>query len=118
MNKNKIIFYISTLVFTMVMVLSTGMYFFNHEYVSAEYVKLGYPTYIIYPYASAKLLGLTAIWNPKFSLIKEWAYSAFFFALILAFFAHIMISDGDAYMAIIAFVALVTSYIFGKKVNN
>jgi hypothetical protein len=117
MNKNKIIYYIATAIFTMVMLLSASMYFFNHEFVKTEFIKLGYPTYIIYPYATAKLLGLIVIWNPKFNIIKEWAYSAFFFAVVLAFFAHIMINDGGEFMAIIAFISLITSYVFRKKAN-
>jgi len=116
MNKNKIIYYIATGIFTLVILFSAGMYFFNHEFVKTVFVKLGYPTYIIYPYATAKLLGLFAIWNPKFNLIKEWAYAAFFFAVTLAFFAHIMINDGEHMGAIIAMAALVVSYIFSKKI--
>ena len=38
------------------------MYFFNHEEVAGMFTDFGYPTYIIYPYAIAKLLGLIAIW--------------------------------------------------------
>ncbi|NRS89112.1 hypothetical protein HNQ02_002034 [Flavobacterium sp. 7E] len=115
MNKNKIIYYAATIIFTMVILLSSGMYFFNHDYIKTEFVKLGYPTYIIYPYATAKLLGLIAIWSPKFNIIKEWAYAAFFFAVVLAFFAHIMVNDGEQLLAIIAFIALIISYIFRKK---
>jgi len=37
------------------------MYFFNHEEVAAMFTNFGYPTYIIYPYATAKLLGLLAM---------------------------------------------------------
>ncbi|MBJ2175159.1 DoxX family protein [Aureibaculum sp. A20] len=118
MKKYKIIYYIATVVFSMVILLSAGMYFFNHEFIKTEFVKLGYPTYIIYPYATAKLLGLFAIWNPKFNSIKEWAYSAFFFAVILAFFAHIMIKDGGELLSVIAFVSLVTSYVFRKRINK
>ncbi|MEO9662360.1 MAG: DoxX family protein [Maribacter dokdonensis] len=113
---NKIIYYIATGIFTLVMLFSASMYFFNHDYVKTAFQSLGYPTYLIYPYASAKLIGLFAIWNPKFYLIKEWAYAAFFFAVLLAFFAHIMVGDGEQTAAVIALLSLIISYIFSKKV--
>lgn len=113
---NKIIYYFATGLFTLVILFSAGMYFFNHDYVKTAFTSLGYPTYLIYPYATAKLVGLFAIWNPKFHLIKEWAYAAFFFAVLLAFFAHIMVRDGEQMPAAIALVALIVSYIFSKKI--
>ncbi|MDF4202224.1 DoxX family protein [Maribacter sp. SA7] len=116
MKINKIIYYLATGLFTLVMLFSAGMYFFNHEFIKSAFTSLGYPTYLIYPYATAKLLGLFAIWNPNFKIIKEWAYSAFFFAITLAFFAHIMVNDGGQMTAIIAMVALIVSYIFSKRI--
>ena len=86
MKRNKIIFYIATGLLSALVLYSAGMYFFNHEEVAQMFSNFGYPTYIIYPYAVAKLLGLFAIWNPNFKVIKEWAYAGFFFAFVLAFF--------------------------------
>ena len=82
------------------------------------FTAFGYPTYIIYPYAIAKLLGLFAIWNPNFKAFKEWAYSAFFFAFILAFFAHYMIGDGEQIGALMALIFLIVSYIFNKRLQK
>lgn len=118
MNRDKIIYYIATGLLTLLMLFSVGMYFFNHNDVSAMFTNFGYPTYIIYPYAIAKLLGLFVIWNPNFKTIKEWAYAGFFYAFILAFFAHYMIGDGEQGGAIIALVLLIVSYIFNKKINK
>ena len=118
MKRDKIIFYISTGLLTALMLFSVGMYFFKHDDVSSMFKGFGYPTYIIYPYAIAKLLGLFAIWNPSFKSIKEWAYAGFFFAFILAFFAHYMIGDGEQGGAVIAIVLLVVSYIFYKRINK
>ncbi len=117
MKKNKIIYYIATGLLTLLMLFSASMYFFKHDDVAAMFTNFGYPTYIIYPYAIAKLLGLFALWNPNFKIIKEWAYAGFFFAFILAFFAHVMIGDGEQAGAIMAFVLLIVSYIFNKKIN-
>lgn len=118
MKTTKIIYYISTGLLSLFMLFSVGMYFFNHETVSEMFTQFGYPTYIIYPYAAAKLLGVFALWNPKFNLIKEWAYAGFTFAFILAFFAHYMIGDGEFGGALIALVLLIVSYITHKKLTK
>ena len=75
----------------------------------------GYPSYLIYPLGIAKLLGLVALWFFKGKTIIEWAYAGFFFNVILAFFAHYMIGDGEHIGAVIAFVLLMTSYWGYKK---
>lgn len=118
MKRDKIIYYTATGLLTLLMLFSVSMYFFNHNDVSQMFSNFGYPTYIIYPYAIAKLLGLFAIWNPNFKIIKEWAYAGFFFAFILAFFAHYMIGDGEQTGALVALILLIVSYIFNKKTNK
>ena len=117
MKRNKIIYYVSTGLLSLLLLFSAGMYIFNHEEVAEMFTKFGYPTYIIYPYAIAKLLGIFALWMPNFDKLKEWAYAGFFFAFMFAFFAHFMIGDGDQMGALIAMILLVVSYIFNKKLN-
>lgn len=115
MKRDKIIYYVATGLLTVMMLMSAGMYVFNNEMISEMFVSFGYPTYIIYPLAVAKVLGLFAIWNPNFKALKDWAYAGFFFDFILAFFAHYMIGDGEQTGAIIATVLLLASYIFNKR---
>lgn len=118
MKTTKIIYYISTGLLTLLMLFSAGMYIFNHAEVADMFSNFGYPTYIIYPYAIAKILGLAAIWLIGNKTLKEWAYAGFFYAIIFAFFAHIMIGDGEQMGAVIGMVLLVTSYITNKKITN
>lgn len=115
MKRDKIIYYIATGLLTLLMLFSAGMYFFNHEEVAGMFTSFGYPTYIIYPYAVAKLLGLAAIWVIGNKTLKEWAYAGFFFGIILAFFAHVMIGDGEQMGALMGMIFLVISYIYSKK---
>jgi len=118
MKRDQIIYYVSTGLLTLLMLFSAGMYIFNNEAVQEMFISFGYPTYIIYPLAIAKLLGLFAIWNPKFNTLKEWAYAGFFFDFLLAFFAHKMIGDGEEMGAIMAFVLVIVSYIFSKRIKK
>ena len=118
MKTQKILYYIATGLLTALMLFSTYMYFFNHEEIATEFTKFGYPTYIIYPLAVAKLLGLLVIWQSTYKTIKEWAYAGYFFNTVLAFFAHYMISDGKQMGALIFLVFVLASYYFGKKTGN
>jgi len=118
MKRDHIIFYIATGLLTAFMLFSVSMYVFKHEAIVGAFTSFGYPSYLIYPYAVLKLLGIFALWNPNFKVIKEWAYSGFFFAFVLAFFAHYMIKDGQQTGAVLALVLLTVSYIFNKRINK
>ena len=115
MKRNKIIYYTATGLLTVIILFSVSMYLFSNEAVQGMFTSFGYPIYIIYPLAMAKLFGLFAIWNPKFKRIKEWAYAGFFFNFILAFFAHYMVSDGGQTTALVALLLLIISYIYNKR---
>ena len=97
------------------MLMSAGMYFLNHEMVADTFNKLGYPTYIIYPLAIAKILGLIAIWTKKSNTLKEWAYAGFFFDFVLALVAHLQVKDGEFAPALVAIFLLMVSYLFENK---
>lgn len=115
MKRDKIIYYITTGILTVIMLFSVSIYVFNNGAVQEMFTGFGYPTYIIYPLATAKLLGLFAIWNPNFKILKDWAYAGFFFNFILAFFAHYMIKDRGQTVALVALVSLIISYIYNKR---
>jgi len=118
MKKYQWTYRISTGLLSALMLMSAGMYIFNHAEVSQAFSNLGYPTYIIYPLAIAKILGLIAIWTDQSKALKEWAYAGFFFDFVLAFFAHVMVNDGEFAPAIVAILLLFTSYFSWKKLNN
>ncbi|WP_408040564.1 DoxX family protein [Tenacibaculum amylolyticum] len=118
MKKNKIIYYVATGLLTLLMLFSASMYVFNHEAIVQAFKSFGYPTYVIYPLATAKILGLIALWFVNNKTIKEWAYAGFFFNFLLAFFAHVMIGDGEQMGALLAFIFLSVSYVFGKKIGK
>lgn len=115
-KKDKIIYWGSTGLLSALMLFSASMYFFNYEMVAETVSRLGYPVYIIYPLAIAKLLGLVAIWTRKSNTLKEWAYAGFFFDFVLAASGHIMVNDGESAGAFLAIVLLLLSYVYDKKV--
>lgn len=115
MKRDKIVYYVFTGILTAIMLFSVSMYFFRYDDIAKAFSSFGYPVYLIYPYAIVKLLGLIPIWSNRFKVLKEWAYAGYFYAFILAFFAHYMIGDGQQGTAVLALIALIGSYIFNKK---
>lgn len=113
MDINKIpyyAYYASTFLLTIFMLFSAGMSIFNNAGVVEEFTQLGYPTYIIYPLAIAKILGLIAIWSNYSRTLKEWAYAGFLYDFTLALSAHINAGDGELAGPIIALALLAASY--------
>ncbi len=115
MNFQKIIYWIATVLFSGIILFSIYNYFFNHETIRGYFEAFGYPTYLVYPLAIAKILGLVAIWGNFSKWLKEWAYAGFFFNTLLAFFAHYMYNGSDYLFAVLAFAGVIISYITGKQ---
>ena len=117
MPLQKILYWITTVLLTAIMLFSVYNYFFNHEIIKGFFEGYNYPTYLVYPLAIAKLLGLLAIWGSFSSFLKEWAYAGFFFNTLLAFVAHINANDGGYLFALIACICVLISYFTGKQVR-
>lgn len=117
MNRTKIIYWTFTGLFTLAILGGVGMYFTQHDFVAEMFSKLGFPKWLVYPLACAKLLGVIGILQKKSKILKEWAYAGFFFDLVLATSAHLVANDGEAFGAIIVMVLMFGSYFFGKRLN-
>ncbi len=109
------IYRIATALLTLLMTFSATMYYIQYEMVSETFLKLGFPTFIIYPLAILKITGLIVIWANKSKMLKEWAYAGFVFELLLAIGAHISIQDGEQYAALVGLILVVISYIYNRK---
>jgi len=110
----KVLYYASTALLTVLMCYSASMYFTKPEMVAGFFEFLNYPTYLVYPLATAKLLGLVAIWTKLSSTLKEWAYAGFFYDTSLAATAHLMADDGGATYALVGIVLVLLSYLSEK----
>ena len=115
MKRNKIIFMVATGLLSAMMIMSAGMYFFNYEEVSGVFEQLGFPTFIIYPLAILKILGLVAIWTRVSTTLVYFAYAGFLYDFILAFTSHLAIGDGEQGGAVVATLVWLVSFMYYKK---
>lgn len=80
----------------------------------AVMTQLGYPVYFMTILGVWKILGVIAILVPKFSLLKEWAYAGFFFAMSGAVVSHLASGDGakELFGPILLLILIVVSWYF------
>lgn len=120
MKKDKVIFWLTTGIVSVMMILSAYSYFTN-EVVKAGFVHLGYPSYFRIELATAKLFGAIVLIVPVIpARLKEFAYAGFGITFISAFIAHT--SSGDpmsmALAPIVFLGILVVSYIYFHKIKK
>ncbi|WP_271783852.1 DoxX family protein [Aquimarina algiphila] len=116
MKRNKIIYWISTGLLCALFIMGAMMYIFNYPRAEGFFISLGFPTWIIYPLATVKILAPITILTRKSIFLKELAYAGFFFDALLAFFAHLMVSDGEYLFSSIAFTLTIISWVYDRKV--
>ena len=111
----KIGYWITTVLISLMMLMSSGMYLFNTEEIAKVFTATGFPTWIIYPLAILKILAVVALLSNLSRWLKEWAYAGLTFNFLLALGAHQSLNDGDQIGAIVALVLLWASYFFYSK---
>lgn len=94
MKKRNIIIYWVATVWLSLGMLSTGIVqLIRMEEEVKNMDTLGYPIYLLSILGLWKILGILAILIPKFPLLKEWAYSGFFFVMTGAIVSHVAVGD-------------------------
>jgi len=101
---------------SLIFTFSAGMYLTKYDMIQGAFENLGFPTWLIYPLAILKILGLIAVLSKKSTFLKELAYAGFLYDALLAFAAHQMVGDGGSAISGIAIVAVIISWIYDRKV--
>lgn len=120
MNKNKIIYWISTGLIALMMLFSAYNYFTNPD-MKAAFVHLGFPDYFRIELAIAKIIGALVLVIPMISnRVKEWAYVGFAIVFISAAIAHFSSGDGaSGFITPMVFLGvLALSYIYLPKLQT
>lgn len=122
MKRNKIIFWIATIViflFEGLMPLSTLV--LAPEQFNVGTKPLGYPDYFAYALIVCKAVGATALMIPALpAKLREWAYAGLTFNLLFAAFSHIVVDGNIGYvlMPVVIGGILAVSYIFNRKIAS
>lgn len=116
MKTNKTIYWIATGLMCLLFFGSAMMYYFNYPRAEGFFISLKFPTWLIYPLATLKVLGILAVLTKKSIFLKELAYAGFLFDAILALTAHLMVGDGEFMGGMIATILITISWIFDRKV--
>ena len=113
------VYWIATGLVALVYLGAAGFYISSHDMVAGMYREvLGYPTYIIWPLAILKIIGAVVIlWRPS-AMLADWAYAAMFWHLVLAFGAHVGAGDPGWPPAIVAWIALIVSFLTQNQVRE
>lgn len=111
----KIIYWVSTILLCLIFLFSASMYFMKTEMIRGYFEMMNYPSYLVYPLATVKILGIIAVLSDKSKLLKEWAYAGFFFDAVLAATAHLNANDGGEMMSIAAIILVIVSRYFWNK---
>jgi hypothetical protein len=118
MKTQKIIYWVTTGLVSLGMVMSFFNYFFNPALKEA-YVHISFPDWFRVELGIAKLLGAIAIIIPAIPhRIKEWTYAGFFINFFSAIWAHYFAGDpaSNLIAPIILLILLVVSYITRENI--
>jgi uncharacterized protein with PQ loop repeat len=107
----KIVYYLTTLAFTGFYLFSVYGYLTQHDFWAAEYVRLGYPAYLIAIMSVVKPLGVLAVWVRRPLWLAQLAYAGFFYHLLLAANAHFQLGENAALLALGLLVCVIASFL-------
>ena len=116
-KSNKTAYWVATIIFSAFMLMDAiggitraqaGVDVLNH---------LGYPVYLLTIVGVAKLLGVVAILQTRYTTIKEWAFAGFAFNFIGGAASRAFVGDsiGEVIFPIIMFGVLLIPYMLWKK---
>ncbi|MEX0593651.1 MAG: DoxX family protein [Balneolaceae bacterium] len=119
MKKLKTVYWITTVLFSAMMLYSATMYFTSPQMAGA-FEHLGFPDYFRVELGIAKFIGVALLLIPFAGRLKEWVYAGFTFNMISASIAHTVMGDPVSAVStpIVLLVLLAASYISFRKLGE
>lgn len=117
MKSVKIIYWVSTILFALLMSFTGIPSLMNNKEALEFMAHLGYPLYFVQFISVAKILGSVTLLLPGLPKIKEWAYAGLFFDIGGALFSVYSVDGINPGMAFIGvcFVLGAVSYLYNQK---
>ncbi|SMO86029.1 DoxX family protein [Fodinibius sediminis] len=119
MNKLKITYWITTGIFSAMMLFSATMYFTSPD-MAQTFEHLGFPDYFRIELGIAKIIGVLLLLAPFTGRLKEWVYAGFTINMISGGIAHAAAGDPiSAILTPLIFLGvLVVSYVTLQKLDD
>ena len=108
-KRNKIIYWVATIFLSFGMLAGGIQQMLQIGGYNEIVTRLGYPLYMLSILGVWKILGVVTILLPKFPLLKEWAYSGFFFVMTGAAISHLVMKE--PFVEVIPSLILLTTII-------
>lgn len=89
----KLTYRISTIIFLVLMFLTSITDFARMDFVAESMIHLGYPDYLPFLIGSGKWIGIILLSLPGYSRFKEWAYAGFTVLFVAAAASHAIVGD-------------------------
>lgn len=115
----KIVYWISTGLFSLIMLVIASGYLASGQ-LKAAFSNLGFPEYFRTELAVAKFAGVIGLLLPVVKgRVKEWLYAGFAITLCSGFIAHYAVGHaaGSLILPLIMFAILIISYITYRRLN-
>lgn len=119
MKRIKIVYWVSTGVFSLIMLAIASAYLFSGQ-LKASFSHLGFPDYFRTELAVAKFVGIIGLLLPAVKgRVKELLYAGFAITLCSGFIAHYAAGDatGSLILPLIMLAILIVSYITYRRLN-
>jgi uncharacterized membrane protein YphA (DoxX/SURF4 family) len=119
MKPIKILYWVVTSVFALMMIYSGVLYLTSPEMEQA-FTQMGFPSFLRVELGVAKIVGSIVLLAPVPARLREWAYAGVPINLVSALIAHISLGHpaSVAVMPGVFFVALIISYITYNRLKQ
>ena len=117
MKIKKISYWILTVLFAGMMLLSSVLYLSHAPSIVQAFHSIGYPSYVLNLLGTAKLIGVISLIQTRFSVLKEWAYAGFTINLVAAAWSHLAMGQPIT-APLILMLILAGSYIFRIRMQD
>ncbi|MCR9173428.1 MAG: DoxX family protein [bacterium] len=108
-----------TVLACIIFTLSALTYFFRHDDVSETFeINFGFPAWLVYPMAVAKIGGVILLLTKFNRSLTEWAYAGFTFMMLLAIGVHAMNRESQIFAPILALTLVIMSYFTWKRMKR
>lgn len=113
--KYKVIFWVSTCLFSILIVWSVVMYNAQNTDILEAVSRFGVPLYMLIPIGILKLVGLVFLFSTKIRLLHKLVYLGFSINLGLAALIHFKSNTNLFLLALLGLLLLFISYQYKKK---